>query len=356
MRVVTRVVTHPSGGILAPVLRIVTIAGLAVAWLCEVPAGAAPTSKLVYSRSSDAEACPDEQALRREVAARVGYDPFFAWANRTVVAGITRRDGAFVATVDLVDDKGVSHGARELRTEGECRELLDAVALAIAIAIDPQSLSRVTPSPAPPPPAPPAPSQAALESHSKIAPPPPVPPERETESLSRAPASTGRRSGAFEISAGAVASGGVAPTLAAGLALGLGLRWHTFSLSLEGRIDAPAGGSAQGGGEVSSWLVLGGLAPCVHVGPLFGCVLGQAGSAQTSGSGVPGPLSGSAPWWAAGGRVGVLLPANDDLLLRVRTDVVANLDRATLQLNGSGAWTAPPVATSLAADVVLHFQ
>jgi len=328
----------------------VTLGSLTAALLCEYPADATPTSKLVYSRSSDAEACPDEQALRHEVAARVGYDPFFAWAKRTIVAGITRRDGAFVATVDLIDDDGVSHGARELRTEGECRELFDAVALAIAIAIDPQSLSRSAPPPAPPPP-----SQSAAESQPQTAKPPP--PQPDADKSPRAPASTGRpTSAAFEASAGAVASGGVAPTLAAGLALGVGLRWRTFSLALEGRIDAPAGGSAYGGGDVSSWLVLGGLAPCVHVGPLFGCALGQAGSVQTSGSGVASPLSGSVPWWAAGGRVGVLFPASDDLVLRLRTDVLANLDRATLQLNGSGAWTAPPVATSLAVDVVLHFQ
>lgn len=331
--------------------RIVTIAALAVAWLCEHHADAAPTSKLVYSRSSDAEACPDEQALRREVAARVGYDPFFAWAKRTIVAGITRREGAFVATVDMIDEDGVSHGARELRTEGECRELLDAVALAIAIAIDPQSLSRPAPPPAPPPP-----SQPADEIHPETAGPPPTArPEADTLPH-RAPSTGAPTTTAFEVSAGAVASGGVAPTLAAGLALGVGVRWRAFSLSLEGRIDAPAGGSAQGGGDVSSWLVLGGLAPCLHLGPLFGCALGQAGSVQTSGSGVPGPLSASTLWWAAGGRVGVVFPARDDLLLRLRTDVLANLDRATLQLNGLGAWTAPPVATSLAVDAVLHFQ
>ncbi len=122
-----------------------------MAWLASRRASAAaPTSRLVYSRSTDAASCPDEQVLRRAVAARVGYDPFFAWATRTIVAGITRRDVAFVATVDMVDDQGVSHGARELRTTGECGELLDAVALAIAIAIDPQSLSRTGPPPSPP--------------------------------------------------------------------------------------------------------------------------------------------------------------------------------------------------------------
>jgi hypothetical protein len=32
--------------------------------------------------------CPDEPALRKAVAARVGYDPFFPWAEQTVVVQI----------------------------------------------------------------------------------------------------------------------------------------------------------------------------------------------------------------------------------------------------------------------------
>jgi hypothetical protein len=116
-----------------------------------------------------------------------------------------------------------------------------------------------------------------------------------------------------------------------------------LSLALEGRIDAPASTSASGGGDVTSWLVLGSLVPCLHLGPVFG-------------SGVPHATSASAPWWAAGGRVGVLFALSDDVMLRVRTDVLANIDRATLQLNGGTAWPAPPVATSLGADIVLHFR
>ncbi len=81
------------------VLRVVVL-GLVVPTI----ARATPTSRLVYSRTAEAATCPDEQALRRAVAARVGYDPFFAYANRTIVSALSRRDGAFVGTVDLIDE------------------------------------------------------------------------------------------------------------------------------------------------------------------------------------------------------------------------------------------------------------
>jgi hypothetical protein len=331
------------------VRRFVTTGVVAAAWLASGSAHAAPTSRLIYSRSSEAASCPEEQTLRHEVAARVGYDPFFAWATRTVVAGITRREGAFVATVDLIDEKGMSHGARELHTDGECGELLGAVALAIAIAIDPQSLSR---NPSDPEPEPPSPAPAAAptvqiptEPHpadTHEAPPPSVAPSQQAFPV-------------FEVSVGAVASAGVAPNLAAGIALGSGIRWRIFSLSLEGRIDAPSTYAAEGGGSVSSWLVLAGPVPCLHYGPLFGCGIGQVGSLQASGTGVPGTHSTSVPWWAAGGRVGALLRLGDDLYLRIRSDVLANFDRATLQLNGAEVWPAPAIATSLGVDALLRF-
>jgi hypothetical protein len=314
----------------------------------------------VYSRSVDAGSCPDEQALRRAVAARVGYDPFFAWATRTVVASLTRRNQAFVATVDLVDEGGVSHGARELRAEGDCGELLDAVALAIAIAIDPQSLTR---------PATPAPTTAPTQDEPPAPPPSPAvvvaapqPTADAPASPAAAPASSeGAAPWSFDVSAGLAGSVGFAPGPSAGLALGADARWRWLSLGLEGRIDAPASTSAgssagsSNSGTVSSWLVLGAVVPCAHLASFFGCALVQAGSAQTSGNGVPDPRSQSLPWLAAGGRLGMLVGFTDDLRLRLHADVVANLDPMTLQLYGGNVWPAPPVAASLGADMVLHF-
>ena len=94
------------------------------------------------------------------------------------------------------------------------------------------------------------------------------------------------------------------------------------------------------------------------MGPVFGCAVVQAGSIQTSGSGIPDTRSESLPWLATGGRLGVLFHVSQDTLLRVRTDVVANLDRQTLRLDRSVlvAGLAPPAAASLGVDIVLLFR
>src|SRR4030081_2361177 len=77
-------------------------------------AHASPSARLVYARSADAASCPNETTLRRAVAARFGYDPFFAWARQTVVVQISRDGRRYTARVQLVDDQGLARGAREL--------------------------------------------------------------------------------------------------------------------------------------------------------------------------------------------------------------------------------------------------
>jgi hypothetical protein len=310
-------------------------------------AHATPSARLIYSRARGAESCPEEEALRRAVALRVGYDPFFAWAKKTIVARMARiSPRAFVASVDLIDENGMEHGARALHTEGECGELLDAVALAIAIAIDPRSLMpRSTAPDAPPPPPTNAPHAAAPPSPAT-----PLPePQFAAESSPPLPL-------IFEGSAGAVASVGVAPLPAAGLALGVSVRSRRVSLAAEGRIDAPVSAGATGGGSIVSWLATAALIPCAHALPLFVCALGEAGAIQASSEGIADQRSQSVLWLAVGGRFGVLLPLQGDTLLRVRADVVGNLNPRTFQLNGRDQWTLPPAAGSFGADVVVHFR
>ena len=45
-----------------------------------------PSSRFVYARGEGAELCPDEAQVRLAVAARLGYDPFFPSAEKTIVA------------------------------------------------------------------------------------------------------------------------------------------------------------------------------------------------------------------------------------------------------------------------------
>jgi hypothetical protein len=60
------------------------------------PPAAGPVSvRLDYARAPGAEACPDERATRGAIAARLGYDPRYAfafapWRARVSLAGSVR--------------------------------------------------------------------------------------------------------------------------------------------------------------------------------------------------------------------------------------------------------------------------
>jgi hypothetical protein len=58
---------------------------------------------------------------------------------------------------------------------------------------------------------------------------------------------------------------------------------------------------------------------------------------------------------AVGGRIGALVPLDERIALRVRSDVAANPTPPTLVLDGNSVWKAPWVTESLAADLVVHF-
>jgi hypothetical protein len=309
-------------------------------------ADASPSARLVYSRAVGADSCPDEDALRQAVASRVGYDPFFAWANKTIVATMApEKPRGFVARVGLVDEGGTEHGTRDLHTDGDCSDLLGASALAIAIAIDPRSLARPVAAPEPPP---------VQDSPSPLTQPPPA--ERTSSAPERLPPAAASSSRVFfEASAGAVASVGFAPAPVAGAAIGVAARSRRWSLGIEGRIDAPATAAAMGGGKVAAWTVLGAVLPCLHGGPVFACAVAEAGAMQASSDGVAVARSTSLAWLAAGLRLGVEVPIQGLTHLRIRSDLVGDLDPATLRLNDAVAWNAPRVAASLGADVVAHF-
>jgi len=117
-------------------------------------ARASPSAKLTYVRGLGAEKCPDEAALRKEVAARLGFDVFFPWARRTVVAEITKGPRGFRARLQILGEDGVVLGVRSIdATSDSCTDVAHALALAMSIAVDDFGLDDVPP-PTPPPPSP----------------------------------------------------------------------------------------------------------------------------------------------------------------------------------------------------------
>ena len=332
--------------------------------------GATPSARLVYSRAQSASSCPDETALRKAVAARIGYDPFFGWAKRTVVVRMVPAAGpGYVASVDLDDDKGFEHGARQIRTGGPCAELRDPVALAIAIALDPSILARAA---AAPPPEegdasapvsatpPPAPARGAAAPAGPAPPPPlapvgPAPPAPagpiEANALAE-PAPEPRW--APEVTAALVGSMGVAPAPAAGLSLGFGVRHGEWFVGLEGRADLGASRPAPEGERVSSSLVVGTFTPCWITGPMRMCALAQAGEIRASSRTSSDHTN---PWLAFGGRFAVTVPFDALRSIRLRSDVLWDVNPPELVLTGVpwAIWNAPSVAASFAIEGTIQF-
>ena len=95
-------------------------------------------ARLVYVRGAGAEQCPDEEALKNAVAARLGYYPFQTDGSITVVATLDRSQRSSRAHVEFRDEAGKIMGVRELSsTAGDCNSLFDAIAVAISIGLEP---------------------------------------------------------------------------------------------------------------------------------------------------------------------------------------------------------------------------
>ncbi len=93
---------------------------------------ARPTARLEYT--AEAEACPNAAAFRREVATRLGYDPFVAEASVVVRATVARGAAGLVGRVATFDGEGRALGGRELGAPGlRCVDLVEAMAVTTAL-------------------------------------------------------------------------------------------------------------------------------------------------------------------------------------------------------------------------------
>lgn len=117
-----------------------------VAALGTVPARAevAPTTegvRLSFVRAENASDCVAPALLEREIARRMGRNPF-AGSPRQWIEGFVRQADGGAYEVELLerDAQGRTLGARRLREAGgNCRKLDDAIELAIALIIDPSA-------------------------------------------------------------------------------------------------------------------------------------------------------------------------------------------------------------------------
>jgi hypothetical protein len=328
--------------------------GLAIS-LWSAPVLAFPTSRLAYARGAGAEACPEEPRVRQAVAARLGYDPFFASAEKTIVARIIRTRDELKATVELVDDRGLVRGVREIKAKaGQCEELVATMALAISIAIDPTNPGIL----GEPPKTQAEPVRAKPAALDRL----PPKEDRPTQPTSRLPdVDTVERPEAAseeisELRAGAAVIGavGTAPAATLGVALSAGIRKSSWSFNVEGRSELP-GTIETGGGWVRTSLWAGGIAPCLHFDPFAFCATAWLGSLRAQGFGFPTSHTERALYAAAGLRMGVELPLTHRFAFRPELDLLAPLFPVDLKVDGATQWAAPGFSALLRAGIVARF-
>ena len=159
----------------------------------------------------------------------------------------------------------------------------------------------------------------------------------------------------YTLSAYLEVSSGFSPaTAAGGGSLQLRGRHGHFSIALQGRIDAPSGMDAEGG-RVESGLAALVLAPCVHLGPASGCVLGMAGEVWASSSQVSDARSDVAMYGAVGARLGLDWPEQKLWAISLHADALRPLTRISIHLNQDPVWSAPAIAFALGTGATVRF-
>ncbi|HSN97682.1 MAG TPA: hypothetical protein VLS89_05265 [Candidatus Nanopelagicales bacterium] len=251
-----------------------------LAFLVATPAQAAdrvaPPATLDYRRGPGAEACPDEAAFRREVAALLERDPFQPASDLRVITSLARRAGELRADLKILDSGGQTAWRSEITTPRGCGPLVASMALAVVIALEDLGRPRLGAAPRANAAARPAPASAPCPPEQPC---PPVKPRSIAPPPPRAPTAAPDPDPRLEVSLLSQFATGLVPGPAAGLLGSAEARWPGWGLALELRgllglssvVDGVPVQATFGGTSVAF---------CLQGELLFGCARAELGQTR----------------------------------------------------------------------------
>lgn len=258
----------------------------------------------VMSFSSDGT-CGDERTIRDAITVRLGRDPFRdGTPGPRFIASITRQSGGWQSSLS------VDGGTPRKRTSTDCRELAQSLALAIALVLEPVTPPRPVPVPEPAP-------------------------EPEPEPV------------VFDASAALFGSGGLSPTLTAGLALAAGLRADRFVLDVEARFDVPSA-TTLGTVTFRSFPLLLSISPGLAAGRFR-----LSAPLSVGGLFVNGASSGNSVLLLAGLHAAVVIDVGNHWFFEPFLRAQASFVRVTVLSGAAPVWTTWPV-TAVAGIAMRH--
>jgi hypothetical protein len=311
-------------------LSFVAVLLVARAARADLPAPSDPAQRYAFRLSfKTVDGCPGEGALRAEVAAWVGYDPFTPSASDRVTVWFERVDGAFRGAFMLTDAAGTSGVHQEV--EASCVALYRTMGIAIGYALTPSDAQTgVVAAPVTVPDVVPVPAPEVVRAPAPVPMAAPAAPTRALELLAGV-------DGTFTPILMPSAGAGFAPWITfrlreVPLSFELGMR-ATWSV-----VPAHFGASA-----VRSTYFSGVLAPCWHGSLLFGCAKLEVGAMNLSTDpsafipAAPNPLT-----IVAGGRFGLQRAFAERFAVRSFLEI-AGVPQGprTLSQNMQSLWSAP---------------
>lgn len=258
----------------------------------------------VMSFTSDGT-CSDERAIRDAITVRLGRDPFRdGTPGPRFLASITKQSAGWQSSLS------VDGGTPRKRTSTDCRELAQSLALAIALVLEPVS--------------PPKP-QPVVEPEPEPVPEPVI----------------------VHAGAAVFGSGGLSPTLTAGLGLVAGLRAERFVLDVEGRFDVP---SATNLGSVTfrSFPLVLTIAPGMAAGRFR-----LSAPLSVGGLFVTGSSSGNSLLVLGGLHAAVVIDLGNHWFFEPFVRAQASFVRVTVLSGSTPVWTTWPV-TALVGIAMRH--
>jgi hypothetical protein len=288
------------------------VAAAVVMLLGSVPARAHEQSAQLVYRGAVCSTAHGAAHLKAQIAELVGRNPFTAEASLVIEVTVEANDGvgSMAGRVRAtIFASGALAGTRRLEAAG-CAELLDAVAFVISMMLDTPAAAR------------------ALDSGEAEAP----------------------RHIYYDAILGGTTSDRLWPQAYAGVRARLG----RLSGGLELAADVPDSFAA-GIGRVTVQRAVATLAPCVHHGPVAGCIMLSAGVVRGSGDGYMASASAVLPMAVAGGRLTWEWPITDRLQLHIRGEAGGFLTKNRFLIDDEVVWSAPRIEGRLGIGVVAQF-
>lgn len=269
--------------------------------------------RLQVVRADGAGSCPSASQIERDVAQRLGRNPFSVDGERGIDVLLSRTETQWVAKLYLRIDVSDSDAARSIASDApDCAELGKSVALAVALAIAPE----LPPKPEPPP-------------EPVCPPPPPVPPPP--------PAKPSLHGAA---SARLLYSPNLLPTSSLGTALSVTLRGDLVGANFGGVFYPESElqtAEAHLGFGVSAAFASGCLWARVQDPQVWSCIGARVGALHSA---VYSPLPerpGDHFWWAASSELGVRQHLLGRAFLELGVAAVFPLLRQRFQVDASSS-------------------